>query len=221
MVLGTVDHGTHVSASGLVWNGRGAECGIGAVDFRWSATGWVANVEGVQVPGAEMSASLEQAAEGKARLDVAEADVSDVLNWWKDWSEVKVPGSDATSTAPWNISVVSGPVRHGSLSADRLQLEGRLHQGRLEVMSLKADAMGGQLEARGTVDRRRADFEGRMAEVDLPSFLEVTDGLGRPPCCRAMCVEPLGPRAIWAMISSAETGCHGTLRSRPASKTGN
>lgn len=175
----TVDHGTHVSASGLVWNGHGAECGVGAVDFRWNASGWVANVEGVHVPGAEMSASLEQAAEGKARLDVAEADVSDVLNWWQDWSEVKVPGSDAASTAPWNISVVSGPLRHGSLSADRLQLEGRLHQGRLEVMSLKADAMGGQLEARGTVDRRRADFEGRMAEIDLPSFLEATDGLGQ------------------------------------------
>ena len=175
----TVEDGAHVSASGLAWDGHGVECGIGAVDFHWNASGWTANVEGVRVPGAEMSASLEQAAEGKVRLDVVAADVSDLLNWWQDWSKVKVPAAGATSIAPWNVSVVSGPMRHGSLSADRLQVEGRFNEGRLEVTLLTADAMGGQLEATGTVDRRRADFEGRMAEVDLPSFLEATDGLGQ------------------------------------------
>lgn len=175
----TVGDGAHVSASGLAWEGPGADCGIGSLDFQWNASGWTAGAQRIRVPGAVASVSAEQAEQGTARLEVEAADVKALLNWGEDWSEVKVPTADATSSVPWNVSLVCGPLRHGALSADRMQLEGRFHDGRLEVASLKADAMGGQLEAKGTVDLRRADFEGRMAEVDLPSFLEATDGLGQ------------------------------------------
>ncbi len=171
--------GAKVTAQDLRWMGQGAQCGVGAVDFVWNGSGWRAECVDIRVPGAQAQATLSCENEGQLDVSLDGLEVDPFLAVLDQWSTLSASTGNSGSARPWDVTVSCGPLRYGSFAADEVRMTGRWAAEQFNVTALDADAMGGQWSGTGTVDRFRVDFDGRMAGVDLPSFLEATDGLGQ------------------------------------------
>ena len=175
-----ISNGAKCSAEGVRWLGTEGELKVGALEVRAEGDGWSAVCSDVRAPGVSgASLKARQQEEGQLDLVLDGLEVAPFLKVWNDWSPAPVWTGGSGTIAPWNVTVECGPVRYSSLRADRMEVQGRWSSGRFVIHEMEADAMGGQLEGTGVVDDLRVDFDGRMTGVDLPSFMEATDGLGQ------------------------------------------
>lgn len=167
-------------AAGTEWL-AGAVQGVEATG---TPSGWTARVVGLGMPGLTGSVAVTGFQgvvpwQVKAELHRVEPDL--LLEAMLGVESMTMEGGEVAAVPGLDFAVSIDELEYGALRAAAVEFEGSLDRngryGRLE--SIAAQAFGGRVSAEGHWNPDRLSFEGRLAEADIPAFLEGTEGLGQ------------------------------------------